>query len=285
MSAPFDCSYFAAASLSEALAALAELGPEGAPLAGGTWTLRSDIRGEKRAPVQIGIARLVELSSVATRSNQIEIGAAVTHRVLAAATAPLSELRALAQAAGRSANPGVRALATVGGNLATSAFAAADLVPALLALEAVVEISSKAGSDRMPLARFLELRDSLDRGTLLTRVFAPRRGGVSGHARLPMRKAGDYPAAIVSFAAERGGDGRITRARVAVGSVETVARRWPELEDALIGQLFEAKLAFDLAEAHAHVFTGRDGIDAPGWYRVSVLPTLVRRAVEAALAA
>ena len=281
----FDRSYFAATSLEDALAALAELGPEGAPLAGGTWTLRSDIRGEKRAPVQVGIARLSELSEVILHADQIEIGAAVTHRALAAATAPFAELRALALAAARSANPGVRALATVGGNLATAAFAAADLVPALLALEAEVEIATKQTSERMPLHRFLALRGSLDRGALLTRVFAPRRVGISGHARLPLRKAGDYPTAIVSFAAERDPSGKVARACVAVGSVEAVARRWTELEDALIGEPLDAKRAFDLAEAHAHSLTGRDGIDAPGWYRVSVLPTLVRRAVEAALCA
>ena len=284
-SAPLDRSFFAAASLQEALAALSELGQDGAPLAGGTWTLRSDIRGETRARVQVGIAKLSELSRVTIRPDWIEIGAAVTHTALAAAMAPFGELRALALAASRSANPGVRALATVGGNLTTPAFAAADLVPALLALEAEIEISTKQASERLPLGRFLESRGSLDRGALLTRVFAPRSDRISGHARLPLRKAGDYPTAIVSFAAQRDSSGKVARACVAVGSVEAVARRWTELEDALIGEPLDAKRAFDLAEAHAHSLTGRDGIDAPGWYRVSVLPTLVRRAVEAALCA
>ena len=69
-----------------------------------------------------------------------------------------------------------------------------------------------------------------------------------------------------------------------MGAVEAVARRWTELEDALIGDALDPRRAFDLAAGHAHIFSGREGIEAPGWYRVSVLPTLVRRAVEAALA-
>ena len=41
--------------------------------------------------------------------------------------------------------------------------------------------------------------------------------------------------------------------------------------------------AADLAAVRAGEFCGRDGVDAPGWYRVSVLPHLVRRAASAAL--
>ena len=35
------------------------------------------------------------------------------------------------------------------------------------------------------------------------------------------------------------------------------------------------------ARAHAGELTPRDGIEAPGWYRVHVLPTLLARALEA----
>ena len=39
--------------------------------------------------------------------------------------------------------------------------------------------------------------------------------------------------------------------------------------------------AGESAEAVSTDFVGRDGIEAPGWYRVEVLPALVRRAVQA----
>ena len=56
----------------------------------------------------------------------------VTHAELAAAVAEIPGLEVLASAAERSADPAIRAMATIGGNLPASDFAAADCVPALL---------------------------------------------------------------------------------------------------------------------------------------------------------
>ena len=70
---------------------------------------------------------------------------------------------------------------------------------------------------------------------------------------------------------------------IAVGSVEPSARRWERLEAALLGRPLDAAAAARTAAELADEFSGRDGVDAPGWYRVSVLPSLVRRAVSAAL--
>jgi aerobic carbon-monoxide dehydrogenase medium subunit len=100
---------------------------------------------------------------------------------------------------------------------------------------------------------------------------------------LPLRKAGDYPVAIVSMAVAIGPDGSVGDIRVAVGSVEASARRWPQLEEQLLGRPLDPARAYELAKACAGVFTGRESVEAPGWYRVQVLPTLVRRAAEAVL--
>jgi carbon-monoxide dehydrogenase medium subunit len=65
--------------------------------------------------------------------------------------------------------------------------------------------------------------------------------------------------------------------------VESSARRWPGLERKLVGHPLDPQKAGAFAEAELGAFTGRDGVEAPGWYRVQVLPALVRRAVDAAL--
>jgi carbon-monoxide dehydrogenase medium subunit len=44
-------------------------------------------------------------------------------------------------------------------------------------------------------------------------------------------------------------------------------------------------LAAEAATELADEFTGRDSVDLPAWYRVSVLPSLVRRAAGTALKA
>lgn len=112
----------------------------------------------------------------------------------------------------------------------------------------------------------------------------PRTTARTGHARLPLRRAGDYPAAIVSVALVTGDEDTVVEARVAIGSVEPVPRRWPEAERLLLGRPADPADAKEAAAACAGSVTGRDGVDAPGWYRERVLPTLLARAVAAALA-
>ena len=243
--------------------------------------MRAPIRHEPLKSRYVAIGRIPELDAIKVDADVVEIGAAVTHAALAAALAGLSELDVLTAAAGRSANPAIRAMATIGGNLATTAFAAADCVPALLCLDAEVEIASRGGPERTSLAQFLTMRSTLAPGWLIQRIIVPRRGRKTAHARLPLRQAGDYPTAIVSLAVSLDDVGHVQTARVAVGSVEPVARRWQRLEDALVGHKLNAAKAADAAAGLADEFTGRDSADVPAWYRVRVLPGLVRRAVAA----
>lgn len=284
MPATSDERLFMAATVADALAALADRGHEGAPLAGGTWIMRAPIRREQQLPFYVGVGHIPELNAIEVADDHIRIGACVTHSRLTARLAATAPCNGLVTAAGSAANPAIRGMATVGGNLSTADFPAADLPPALLCLDAEVETATKAGGmQRLPLERFLEERRTLEPGILVTGVVIPRHEALTGHARLPLRKAGDYPVAIVSLAATPGRNGLIEDIKVAVGSVEATARRWPELERRLAGVALDPDTAAAAAEAELGAFTGRDGVEAPGWYRVQVLPTLVRRAAQAAL--
>ncbi len=276
-------SIYVARSLPAALDALNECGSAGAPFAGGTWIMRSSIRHEPHKPHYIAIGKIPELTAIRIDADVVEIGAAVTHAALTWALADLREFDVLATAAGRSANPAIRAMATIGGNLSTSEFAAADCVPALLCLDAEVEVSSPCDQERIGLERFLEIRPTLEPGRLLTRIILPRRDRKTAHARLPLRKSGDYPAAIVSLAVSFDTAARVQSARIAVGSVEPVARRWERLEAALVGRPLDPSQAAEAAAELAGEFTGRDSVDMPAWYRISILPSLVRRGALAAL--
>ena len=235
MDTPASRSVYVAPSLTAALDALDEGGAAAAPFAGGTWIMRAPIRHEPLKSRYVAIGKIPELHAIKIDADVVEIGAAVTHAALAAALAALPEFDVLTAAAGRSANPAIRTMATIGGNLATTAFAAADCVPALLCLDAEVEIASRGDRERIGLEQFLTMRPTLAPGRLLHRIIVPRRGRKTAHARLPLRQAGDYPTAIVSLAVSIDDVGHVQTARVAVGSVEPVARRWERLEAALVG--------------------------------------------------
>jgi carbon-monoxide dehydrogenase medium subunit len=137
----------------------------------------------------------------------------------------------------------------------------------------------------MSLEAFLKQRSTLAPGRLLTKIVVPRSRHKTAHARLPLRKAGDYPVAIVSLSLDVDLTRHVRAARIAIGSVETVARRWERLETALLGRALDPAQAADIAADLADEFVGRESVEVPPWYRVSVLAGLVRRATTAALGA
>ncbi len=263
-------------SLSEALEIHARHGAAAEYFAGGTWIMRADLREESDPRQYICLAGLRELRDVSVSTEMVSIGSAATHASIAATLCGIPEHAALTTAASKSANPAIRNMATIGGNICTTGFAAADLVPALMCLSASVEIASDHGRREIPLAEFL--RDRHQFKGIVTRVLVPRQHRRSAHARLPLKKAGDYPVAIVSVSAKIRADRTMLDPIIAVGSVEAVARRWSSLESQLHNAALQADEIAAVARRCLGDFNGRDGIDAPGWYRIRVLPEVARRA-------
>jgi carbon-monoxide dehydrogenase medium subunit len=269
-----------APTLDDAVAALAERGRDGAPLAGATWIMRAPLREERHDLSYVAISKIASLRELSVGEREVSIGACVTHAEIARELTSVPDCRALALAAGNAANPAIRQVATIGGNLCAANFAAADLVPALLCLDAEIELHGLGGAEQIPLSSFLEIRTSLAPGRLVRRVIVRRTPRRSVHVRLPLRKAGDYPVAIFSLAVTLDAAGVVANASAAVGSVEAAARRWHELEAELIGHPLDPAHAAEKAEHHCATLRARDGVEAPGWYRLKVLPNLVRKAAN-----
>lgn len=248
-------------TVDEAVDRLAELGPDGAALAGGTWLMRGS-----PPPVLVALHRIPELRG--------PFGALATHTELARLALPAAH-RALGRAARLSAFPQIRNVATLGGNLSARGFAEADLLPALLALDATVEVATVQGRHRTSVDGHLR-----DRRGLVVSVSAPapvdRR---SGYARLTVRGGGEYALVSVAVSAELDAQGVATGVRVAVGSVEERARRVPEAEAVLEGTTLDDPTVHRAGAAAAAVLSARDDLLAPGWYRLEVLPTVLLRAV------
>ena len=243
--------------------------------------MRAPLREERHDLSYVAISKIASLRELSVGEREVSIGACVTHAEIARELTSVPDCRALALAAGNAANPAIRQVATIGGNLCAANFAAADLVPALLCLDAEIELHGPGGAEQIPLSRFLEIRTSLAPGRLVRRVIVRRTPRRSVHVRLPLRKAGDYPVAIFSLAVTLDAAGVVTSASAAVGSVEAAARRWHELEAELIGHPLDPAHAAEKAEHHCATLRARDGVEAPGWYRLKVLPNLVRKAANA----
>lgn len=260
-------------SVAEAAGLLDDLGAAGQALAGGTWAMRAPQRREPFASTYVSLAAIDELRRV-DEGDPVSLGALATHDRLARLAPGL--LGALRDAARLSGVPAVRAVATLGGNLCARGFAHAELTAALLALEASVEVATAPGSRLLPLDAYLEERPP----GLLVRAVVPRTDAVSAYARLTVRATGEYPVCGVAVSAVLDG-GVIGEARVAVVAVDERARLLPAAAEALRGVAVGDEAACLAAGRHgAQGLPGRDGLDAPGWYRLAVLPALLRDAAR-----
>jgi carbon-monoxide dehydrogenase medium subunit len=258
-------------SAEEAVQLLGEAGDRGAPLAGGTWIMR----GDRSKDVYIALAGLPELTGVSMNGG-LRAGALATHTELSLLDGPLA---VLGEAAGRSAFPAVRNVATLGGNLGARPFPEADLVPALLAAEAHVGVAAPGGESRLGVAEYLVRRGVP--GELVVDVTAPAPDGRrSAYERLTVRGGGEYAIASVALSVDLDADGAVRGARLALGGVEELARLSEPGAAELVGGQLDAEAGERAGRAAAAESTPREGLDAPGWYRAAVLPALVRRAVE-----
>ncbi|CAH0998872.1 Aldehyde oxidoreductase FAD-binding subunit PaoB [Neolewinella maritima] len=117
-----------------------------------------------------------------------------------------------------------------------------DMAVALAALEAVVQVTGPEGQRSIPIADFHRLpgntpeRDNtLAADELITSIDLPATGYAAHHSYLKLRDRNSYAFALVSVATGLElEDGKITRARIAVGGVAHKPWRKPAAEDALI---------------------------------------------------
>jgi aerobic carbon-monoxide dehydrogenase medium subunit len=269
-----------ATSVEDAISTLAELGSQAILIAGGTWVMRAPIRREAFDQTLVSLTRIEDLYDVKVTSHSVSIGCLVTHDALVRVIKAEPDLQGLTQAAQKAANPAIRRIATVVGNLCTSDFHASDIVPALLSLGALVETQSASGVAQQAVDKYIASRNNRDAVEIVTKIIVPRNTSISAHERLTLRKAGDYPTANLSIVLKLNDMDRIETVRIAVGAVEIAAKRWSRLEAAVLGDSIETIEIGSLAKANINEFKGRDGVDAPAWYRLRVLPSLATRAID-----
>jgi len=263
------------ASAADAAAMLAAY-PDARILAGGTDLLANLCRGLGSPSALIDIGGIAGFSTIAaTADGGLTLGAGVTLATLATHAAVGSVYPALAAAAADVAAPALRSAATLGGNLCVDTRCAyynqsewwrrandyclkhrgetchvapqgrhchaaycGDVAPALLALDAVVDLVASDGARSLPLgelyaddgAAHLRLRA----GELLTsvRIPPPPPGARSGYRKARIRGAMDFPlAGVAACVAMR--DGRLTHLAVALTGTNSCPLRL-EGTDALL---------------------------------------------------
>lgn len=272
--------YLRPQSLAEAVAARAAH-PDWTVLAGGTDLLVSSAL--KPAPAGIiDLFGLQPLSGIeALADGSIRIGAAVPYARILDSDLCRRELPCLHAAAREIGALQIQARGTLGGNIGTSS-PVGDSLPALLALDAEVELAGAAGSRAVPYHGFCTgyRRTALGPGELICAVrFPPRPAGLRQLWRkVGTRRAQSISKVMLAAAATMSG-GAIDHVRVALGAVADRPIRVVEVEAALAGGRPGAELAARAREVLAGAITPIDDVRSTADYRLQVAQNLVARFV------
>ncbi|HVW54196.1 MAG TPA: xanthine dehydrogenase family protein subunit M [Rhizobiaceae bacterium] len=174
---------------------------------------------------------------------------------------------------------------TVAGNLC-NASPAADGVPALMALDAEVELRSAAGARHLPLSEFIlgNRKTALRPDELMTAIRVPlaSTAGRSAFVKLGARR---YLVISIAMAAARivlDREGRIAEAALAIGSCSAVAKRLPALEAALAGQRIDGEFVKKIEPGQLSSLTPIDDVRGSAEYRLAAAREILARAIRRA---
>jgi 4-hydroxybenzoyl-CoA reductase subunit beta len=173
-----------------------------------------------------------------------------------------------------------------GGSRCWAAFSG-DTPPALLCLNAEIEIAGPKGFRRLPLRDFYtnigDAHLKLDTNEMLTRVFLPEAssGWHGSYLKLRIRGSIDYPLAGVAVAFKKNG-GPIEAARVAITAVNPAPLLVAAAEHALIGKQADEHTAAVVGELAAKTAKPLTTSALTPEYRREMVRVFAKRAVLAA---
>jgi CO/xanthine dehydrogenase FAD-binding subunit len=250
-------------------------------VAGGTDFYPARV-GKPLADDVLDIQGIEGLRGIQERANDFRIGATTTWTdIVGSALPPLFD--GLKRAAREVGGVQIQNAGTICGNIC-NASPAADGVPALLALDASIELCSATGVEIVPLADFIlgSRRTRRLPHQLVTAVIVPKPAGrAAGHfVKLGARRYLVISIVMAAATIEVDAAGGIVHARVAVGACSPVARRLPALETALLGAKADGTLGRVATPVHLGVLAPIDDVRGSAEYRVDAALTVVRRLLD-----
>ena len=255
--------------------------PNAKLIAGGTDLLLQMKQGTAQPETVISLKNVEELRGFSVSKNGYRLGAGMTLRGITRSNELTQNFPGLVYAAGVVASEQIRSLATLGGNIC-NASPSADMVPPLIALDAVVQLVSNQGQRDLSLSDFFKGpgESVLKSGEIMHSIFLPQPSGNMIYSKHAPRKFMDL--AVVSVAVRLAKkNGKINEARVALGAVGPVPFRAEKTEALLAGQTLTTELMLEAGEMAAGECVPIDDIRGSAWYRKRMVKVHVRRNLEA----
>ena len=278
--------YMAPASLQEACNLLKELGPTAKIMAGGTDLIVQMKDKTEKPDYIIDIKNISDLNQLEYDPKKgLKIGALTKIRDVERSPAVQKHYPALAEAAHAIASTQVRSKGTLVGNIC-NASPSADSVPALLVLDAVLEVSGTEQTRNIPIEEFFTgyKKLALEPGEIVTSIIVPpipakTKAAYTKHA---FRKAMDL--AIVGVSARITMNGKkCVDAKIALGAVGITVLRSPHAENTLIGKELSQTILEDAGAAAMKDCKPISDVRASAEYRHDMVRVFTRRSIQKAL--
>ncbi|MER9297752.1 xanthine dehydrogenase family protein subunit M [Mesorhizobium sp. M0621] len=232
----------------------------------------------------LDINGLAALRGIAETDDHFVIGARTTWTDIIRHSLPPA-FDALKQAAREVGSAQIQNVASVAGNLC-NASPAADGVPALLVIDAEVELRSATATRHLPLQDFVlgNRRTALLPGEMVTAIRVPK-GATTGTSAFVKLGARRYLVISIAMVAARlvVDNGTVRQAAVAAGSCSVVAKRLAGVEAALSGLPVDGRLADAVQSAPMGELSPIADVRGSAEYRLDAVREIVARAVLAAV--
>ena len=282
---PGNFDYHSPGSVDEALGLLAELGDDAKILAGGQ-SLIPAMRFRLAAPSHlIDINRIGGLSYVREDGGHLAIGAMARESALEESDVVQQRYPLLADTAKVIADPLVRNLATVGGNIA-HADPANDHPATMLAYGAEIVAQGPNGRRTLAIDDFFTglFENALEDNELLleVRIPAPQPGDGGAYVKFE-RKVGDYAIGAVAVQLTVQGE-TISKVRIGLTNVSPVPMRATHAEQEIVGKAPTEDVLEAAGKAAAAECDPSPDLRGPVDYKRDVIRSLTKRAIRQAVA-
>ncbi|MEM8887881.1 MAG: xanthine dehydrogenase family protein subunit M [Bacteroidota bacterium] len=281
--APFD--YYAPTTLDEAISLLQELGDEAKILAGG-HSLLPMMKLRFASPEQlIDINNIPGLSYIKEEDGFLKIGALTKEAELEHSDIIPDKYPIFLDATKLIADPQVRNMGTIGGNLAHGD-AANDHPAVMLAMGAEVVATGPEGQRTIPIDEFFYgfYMTALGETDILTEIRIPIPAAGTGNAYHKLeRKVGDYATAGVAVQLTLDSEGVCTYAGIGLTNVNPTPLRAERSEQALVGNKLTDEVIAQAAQFASEDCNPSDDLRGDEEYKRAMVGVLTKRMIHQAM--
>lgn len=275
--------YIAPTDLAEALQLKHEQGAAARVIAGGT-DLILRMRDKVLSPSLLIDLRKISLDDIRHEDGEMRLGAFVSLSQVLESGAINTMYPALCDSCREFAGPPIRNRGTLGGNI-VNASPAADLVPPLIAYDAMIVLSSTGGDRVLPLAAFFTGpgQNVMQPEEILTEIRLPELPPSSAATFIKLGQRRSMAISQVNLTTRLSTDasGAVSDARIALGAVAPTPLRATAAEAIIAGKpMSEESLRAAARQAREEV-TPISDVRASQSYRLAMTEVLVRRALFA----